>query len=339
MKNKNKTFLKQFQKVKKIIFFPVFKKKISYGFLKFWRWNWKTIKEFFKIFLFASLVILTLIVIDAITKSDLFSVSEEEGVDTASQISDTIIKHLDDNYFSYRDKVSDCNVMDVQLFGDLYTYLPNDARDQEGNNIQDIVSADDLIGIITEAKNDDKIKAIIMEVDSTGGYPVAAEEVANALKGAGKPTVALIRQTGVSAAYWSSTGADIIFASALSDVGGIGVTTSYLDNTKKNQKDGLTFNELSTGKFKDTGSPDKPLTAEESQLFMRDLNIANGKFINQVAVNRKLPEDKVRALADGSSVLGEAALQAGLIDRIGGFAEVKKYLEEKIGEKVNICGY
>ena len=72
---------------------------------------------------------------------------------------------------------------------------------------------------------------------------------------------------------------------------------------------------------------------------MRDLNIINEHFIKQVAENRKLPIEKVRALADGSSLLGEAALQAGLIDRIGGAIEVRKYLEEKLGEKIDVCGY
>lgn len=117
----------------------------------------------------------------------------------------------------------------------------------------------------------------------------------------------------------------------------IGVTMSYLDNYKKNLKDGLTFNSLSTGKFKDTGNSDKPLTNEERALIMRDLNITNEHFIKSVAVNRKLDIKKVRKLADGSSMPGELALQNGLIDKIGGIYEIKDYLKEKIDEDVVVC--
>ena len=102
---------------------------------------------------------------------------------------------------------------------------------------------------------------------------MAAEEVVNALKNATKPTIALIREGGVSAAYYAASGADIIFASENSDVGSIGITMSYMDNTKKNQAEGLTYNQLSIGKYKDSGDPDKPLTAEEKELFMRDIKI------------------------------------------------------------------
>ncbi len=325
-------------KLKQILTCPIFKFKINYSFLKPWRWDWSKIKEFLKVFLIASLVIFTLILIVDILKTDFFA-SDTGDEETAYMISDAVIQHLDENYFTPYDDISNCNVMSIQLYGQLITYISNDALDESGNTTQDWVSTEDIVGQINGAQNDPLIKAIILEIDSFGGYPVAAEEVANALINADKPTVALIRQSGISAAYWSSTGADIIFASALSDVGSIGVTTSYLDNSKKNQTEGLTFNKLSTGKYKDAGNPDKPLTIEERALFMRDLNIINENFIKQVAANRNLPEDKVRAMADGSSILGEAALQAGLIDRIGGFPEVKKYLEEKIGEKINVCGY
>jgi len=179
--------------------------------------------------------------------------------------------------------------------------------------------------------------AILLEIDSLGGYPVAGEEVANALKNAKKPTVAVIRQTGDSAAYWATTGADRIFASSLSDVGSIGVSMSYLDNTKKNEVDGLTYNGLSAGKFKDTGDPDKTLTEEEKRLLQRDLDLLHEKFISAVATNRSLDIEKVRILADGSTMLGDAALANGLIDQIGGIPEAESYLRGIVGEDATVC--
>jgi protease-4 len=112
---------------------------------------------------------------------------------------------------------------------------------------------------------------------------------------------------------------------------------SYLDYTKYNEKEGLTYNQLSTGKFKDSGDPDKPLTLEEKKLFERDLNIMFNNFIQAVSENRKLSIDKVKKLADGSTMLGEMALKNGLIDKIGGPIEVRNYLKEKLNEEISVC--
>ena len=181
------------------------------------------------------------------------------------------------------------------------------------------------------------IKAIVLEIDSPGGYPVAAEEVANALKRAKKPTIALIREYGTSGAYYAATGADVIFASQNSDIGSIGVTMSYLDHSKENEKDGLTYNQISAGKFKDSGDSNKSLTLEEKELFMRDINILHENFIEAVADNRNIDIEKVKLLADGSTMLGQMALENNLIDHIGGRYEVEEYLRKKIGGNIEIC--
>lgn len=232
---------------------------------------------------------------------------------------------------------TNCNVRGIELHGDVVTYISPGSFDKDGNLLGDETSSEYVMSKISEAEADDNIQAIIFEVDSFGGSAVAAEEISKALKKAIKPTVAFVREGAVSAAYWASTGADIIIASALSDIGSIGVTMSYVDYSKKNTKDGLTYNSLSTGKFKDYGDSDKPLTAEERELLVRDLNIMHDNFIKAVAENRNLDIDKVRSLADGSSMPGEMALANGLIDKIGGIDEVRAYLKDKMGEDVNDC--
>jgi len=243
---------------------------------------------------------------------------------------------LDDSLDSGSEEEKDCNVLGINLHGTLLTYLPPEGG---GSLIEDtdMVSSEDILYLIDQAIEDDKIKALILEVDSYGGLPVAGEEVAIALKASTKPTVAMIRQAGTSAAYWAATGAQRIFASKNSDVGSLGVTMSYLENVSKNQKEGLNFVSLSSGKYKDTGNPDRTLTDDEKALFMRDLKIVHQNFIDAVSVNRNLSIENVRAIADGSSVLGERAKALGLIDEIGSLLEVEKYLSEKIGEKSVIC--
>lgn len=246
-------------------------------------------------------------------------------------------EYIEDDYYEEESSLDDCNVRAVALQGDLVTYISKENLDEEGYPIVDQAASEDIVYYIEEAEKDDSIKAIIIEIDSLGGFPVADEEVADALKRAKKPTVALIRAFGISAAYYAATGADIIFASKDSDIGGIAVSMSYLDYVKQNQQEGLTYNQLSSGRFKDTGDPNKLLTAQERALLMRDNKIMHENFIKAVAENRDLDLEKVRQLADGSSMLGEMALENGLIDRIGGFYEVGEYLGEVIEEEVEVC--
>jgi len=230
-----------------------------------------------------------------------------------------------------------CNISNVKLQGYLTTYISNEGKNEYGDLLWDEIASEDIVNAIEKAEKDDDVKAIVLEIDSHGGGPVAAEEIANALKRAEKPTIALIGEYGTSAAYYAATGADIIFASQNSTVGSIGISMSYTDNAKKNEEDGLTFNQLSVGKFKDTGAYDKPLTSEEKELLMRDINILHENFIKVVADNRNLDIEKVRQLADGSDMLGQMALENNLIDHIGGRYEVEEYLREKLGGDVEIC--
>lgn len=230
-----------------------------------------------------------------------------------------------------------CNVLGINLHGSLYTYIPTegsaDDPEEYQNQYGDAVGSEDIVGQLRQADQDDQIKAIIIEVDSGGGFPVAGEEISNTIKELTKPVVAVIRQSGMSAAYWAISSSDKIFASRNSDVGSIGVTSSYLENTKKDTK----YIQLSSGKFKDTGSPDKPLSEEERNLLLRDIKITHENFIEDIAQNRKLSIESVKAIADGSSVLGARAKTLGLIDEIGSWATAEKYLEETIGEKPDIC--
>lgn len=238
----------------------------------------------------------------------------------------------------YSDDDYDCSVVGINLHGTLWTYIPPQNEDDIFTD-NDIVASEEINYLIKQANEDDDIKAILVEVDSHGGLPVAGEEVANALKNSEKPTVAVIRQSGLSAAYWAVTGADRIFASRNSDVGSIGVTSSYLQNVGKNQKDGNDYVQLSSGKYKDAGDPDRPLTEEERQLFLRDIKIVHENFIEDVAANRDIPVVDVQKIADGSSVLGDRAKELQLIDEVGGISEAEKYLEGIIGEKPEVCWY
>ncbi len=230
---------------------------------------------------------------------------------------------------------SDCNTQGIKLYGELDTYATY-ALDSDDKKVT-MASSERITQQIREAQRDDSIKAILLQIDSPGGGTVPGGEIANELKRSTKPTLALIREMGASAAYEAASGAGWIMSAENSTVGGIGTTQSYLDNSIKNTKDGLTYVELNSGRYKDSGDPDKSLSEEEKQILIRDVRLTHENFIKEVAINRHLDIEKVRQLADGSTMLSRMALENGLIDQIGGLFEAEQYLKEKIKEKPAIC--
>jgi protease-4 len=233
---------------------------------------------------------------------------------------------------------AECTALSISLHGSIITYT---AEHAEGDTYfdYDVTSSDYVDYLITTANEDPDIHGIIVEVDSGGGSPVAGEEIANAIKRSKKPVVAYIRDMGASSAYMAASTADRIFASKSSNIGSIGATMSYISSAESNMTNGFTYEQLSSGKFKDSGSPDKELTEEERALFMRDINILHDNFVKVVAENRNLPVEEVMKIADGSTVLGERAKELGLIDEIGGRAEAEALLSTMTGVETEVCVY
>lgn len=228
-----------------------------------------------------------------------------------------------------------CSAVAVIPITDHITSSPT--YDDKGVERGDETLALDIIKQIREANTNRKVKAIMFEIDSHGGDGVSAQKVIYALKEVHKPTVALIRSVGDSAAYWIATATGHIFALPISDVGGIGITSSYSDGYDQNQKNGITFHQLSIGKYKDMLNPDKPLTSDEQAHIMKELEIKNQYFLQGVADNRHLSLDKVKELANGAPMTGQEALKNGLIDEYGSFAEVERYLSKVLNKDVKIC--
>ncbi len=230
-----------------------------------------------------------------------------------------------------------CNVAVVKVFGPI-VYYPNESlTGTEDTSTIDQVAAEDVRNQIESADANSTIGAILIQIDSPGGDPVAGEDIAAALRHASKPTVAVIADQGTSAAYWAATGADTIFASANSSLVDIGVTESYLQRTKQNQQNGLDFLPLAAGKYKDMGNPNAPLTDEEKAIIQRDLAIVDQNFIKDVANNRNLSIASVTAVADGSPMLGAVALKNGLIDRTGTIYDAQDYIASLTHQSPVLC--
>ena len=121
-------------------------------------------------------------------------------------------------------------------------------------------------------------------------------------------------------------------------MGDIGITSSFVDQSKQDEQSGLTYNQLSIGTYKDMFSPDKPLSDAEKRLVMEQLQVYYQKLLDEVATNRHLDPATVQSLSDGRSFTGSEALENKLIDGVGGIDEVLSYVSEKLGNDAVICG-
>ncbi|MBP9717215.1 MAG: signal peptide peptidase SppA [Candidatus Pacebacteria bacterium] len=186
------------------------------------------------------------------------------------------------------------------------------------------------------------IEGVLFEINSPGGTPVASEDIATQIAVLEMPNIALVGDVAASGGYMIASAADTIVASPMSDVGSIGVTMSYTEESEKNKEEGITYVPLNSGKFKDTGSPNKPLSEEERTLLEGQLQEVHNYFVDLVSKYRNINRDDVAALADGSTLTGTKAQENKLVDILGGREAAKEAFAVKLGKDksgIKFCEY
>lgn len=181
-----------------------------------------------------------------------------------------------------------------------------------------VVTPDIIKNSIREAEEDSSVSAIVLDVNSPGGSPVASEEIMNAVKNCKKPVVVWISDVGASGAYLVASPADKIVASPSSIVGSIGVILSLTDLSELYQKIGVNQYSIKAGEYKDMGAIYRNLTPQETKLLQEMVNEDYDYFIKQVADNRKLDNNYVRSIAEGKIYTGTQAKDLKLVDETGG---------------------
>jgi protease IV len=211
--------------------------------------------------------------------------------------------------------------------------------DSSDGLFDDSTSSQDIIKLIEKADEDSRIKAIIIEINSPGGSPVASDEIAMALKKTNKTTVAWIREVGASGGYWVASATDHIVANRMSITGSIGVVASYLDFSGFIDRYNVSYERMVAGKYKDLGTPYKELTPEERAIFQNVLDDLHDEFIDEIAANRDMPRKDVEKVATGLFYLGSEAKRLGLVDELGSKDEVIAYIEGKENIKADVVTY
>jgi len=165
----------------------------------------------------------------------------------------------------------------------------------------------------------DDIKAVVLRVDSPGGVVAPSQEIYEEVKrlAAKKKIIVSMGSLAASGGYYISAPATLIYANPGTITASIGVIIKLSNIESLMDKIGIKATVIKTGKFKDSGSPVRELTAEDRAMFQSVIDSTHNQFVKAVASGRKLPEDDVRRIADGRVLSGEQALALKLVDRLG----------------------
>ena len=185
-----------------------------------------------------------------------------------------------------------------------------------------------LVEAIDRAAKSDTVRGMILSVDSPGGTVSGGESLHGALARfrAAKPLVAVFGGTAASAGYMIAMPAERVFAREGSVTGSIGVLLQSLDVAEAMRLLGVRAETIASGPLKDQPSPFRPLSEEGRAALRAVVDDLHAQFVRMVAEGRHMPEDRVRAIADGRIMTGRQALAAGLVDAIGGEAEARAHL-------------
>lgn len=206
----------------------------------------------------------------------------------------------------------------------------------DGDGDDATIGSTTLSKAIREARENKKVKAIVMRVNSPGGSALASEVIRREveLAKAEKPFIISMGNYAASGGYWISSEGDYIFADPTTLTGSIGVFGTF-PNAKKflNETVGLTFDVAKTNKNADFGSITEPLTDYQKAMLQKYVGKTYNDFTALVARTRGLRQSYVDSIGQGRVWTGADALELGLVDELGGLDKAIEYAANKANLK------
>lgn len=181
-------------------------------------------------------------------------------------------------------------------------------------------SPERIVRKIQDAAARDDIKALVLRIDSPGGTVAATQEIFDEVmnfRKSGKIVVASMGDIAASGGYYIAAGADKIMANPGTLTGSVGVIFELMQAQELFKKIGVKIETVKSGKYKDTGSLSREMTAEERALLQGIINDAYEQFVSAISKGRGTPREKVLEFADGRIFTGAQAKAAGIIDELG----------------------
>ncbi|GAA4908097.1 signal peptide peptidase SppA [Mucilaginibacter defluvii] len=213
-------------------------------------------------------------------------------------------------------------------------YASGEITGGDGND--NTIGSDRLSKALREAREDDKVKAVVLRVNSPGGSSLASDVIWRevALTKKVKPIMVSMGDVAASGGYYISCAADSIFAEPNTITGSIGIF-AVLPNMQKffNDKLGVTFDNVKTSKYADLGDISRPLTPAERAILQNQVNHGYDVFTGVVAKGRKKSQRYIDSIGQGRVWTGKQALKIGLVDRLGNIEDAVKAAAKKADVK------
>lgn len=208
-----------------------------------------------------------------------------------------------------------------------------DGQIVDGEGYGDAVYGNSLAAELADVRRDEKVKAVVVRVNSPGGSALASDVIWREMEllRAEKPVVVSMGSYAASGGYYISCPADVIVADRLTLTGSIGVFGMFLNpiDALKN-KLGITLDGVKSNASAGMGSVE-PLTPAQRASIMRGVDKVYETFTQDVAAGRNLPIEKVLDIAGGRVWSGSDALGIGLIDAYGGLKTAIALAVDKAG--------
>jgi protease-4 len=193
----------------------------------------------------------------------------------------------------------------------------------DGNVKAGMIGGESTAKLLRTARYDDKVKAVVLRIDSGGGSAFASEQIAQEirlLKAAGKPVIASMGAVAASGGYWIAAPADQIFAAPTTITGSIGIFAMF--HTAENAMSTLGLNVDGVGTTELAGFSSglplfKGLPADAERLLQRSIENGYDEFITHVSTTRNIDKAQVDKIAQGRVWTGQTALKLGLVDKLG----------------------
>jgi len=216
-------------------------------------------------------------------------------------------------------------------------YVDGDITDGRSQKIpvidESLAGGQTLIEAVVTARNDPRVGAIILRIDSPGGSALASELIARevfATRGV-KPIICSMSNLAASGGYFIAAGCDMIFAEPMTITGSIGIFYGKFDVGGLARKLGVTTETFKRGKRADLESMFRPYTDEERAVLKDKLRYMYGRFVGAVAEGRGMKRPDVDAVGRGHVWTGEQAMPIKLVDRFGGLADAIDEARRQLG--------
>jgi protease-4 len=183
------------------------------------------------------------------------------------------------------------------------------------------IGGESTSALLREARDDEKVKAVVLRVDSPGGEVFASEQIrreVEALKEAGKPVVVSMGDLAASGGYWISMNADRIYADPSTITGSIGIFGLIPTIPRALDKIGVHSDGVGTTKFAGAFDITRPLQPEVGAVIQSVIDKGYRDFTGRVAAARKQPVAQIDTVARGRVWSGAQAKERGLVDDFGG---------------------